>query len=108
MEKKIVKTGLYSLGLSLLVGLLLFREYQVFPQGDGIVTIVHDSTMAYIFKLLRYSAIVTILAMLIAALDAKNLLVTNVHNKLSFVKLVCIALCVGIAAYWIVIGVYVN
>jgi len=108
MEKKIVKTGLYSFVLSLLVGLLIFKDYQVFPEGDGISTIVHEGLMSYIFKLLRFSAIVSVLSIIIAALDSKALLVTNVHNKLSLLKLVCVAICVMIAAYWIVTGIYVN
>jgi hypothetical protein len=108
MEKKIVRTGLYSFILSLLIGVLLFKESQTFHEGTGIVTIVYDNLMPYIFKLVRFSAIVTILAVIIAGLDSKNLLVTNEQNKLSIVKLVCVALCVGLAAFWIVIGVYDN
>lgn len=106
MEKKIVKTGVYSFVLALLVGLLLFKGYATeYFDGSSHVT-TYDELLPYHFKLLRFSAIAALLGMLIAGLDRNNELVTTSQNKVSPVKLGCVAICVGIAAYWIVTGLY--
>lgn len=106
MEKKIVKTGVYSFVLALLVGLLLFKGYATEYFDGSSHVIVYDELLPFLFKLLRFSAIVALLGMLIAGLDRNNELVTTSQNKVSPVKLGCVAICVGIAAYWIVTGLY--
>lgn len=107
MEKRIVKTGVYSFILALFIGLLIFKGYsrEVYD-NSGVVSIMYDNLEEYIFRLLRFSAIVSLLSMLVAGLDRKNELIAADQYATSVVKLACVAICIGLAAYWFVIGIY--
>jgi len=106
MERKIVKTGIYSFILALMVGLFVFKGYTVEYHGDSTSTIFYDSLDKYIFLLLRFSAACSILAMIIVGFDSNNDLIASNNAATSIVKFLCVACCIGIGSYWIVIGLY--
>jgi len=106
MERKIVKTGIYSFILGLLVGLFVFKGYTVDHYSSSSYTIYYDSLDQYIFQLLRFSAACSLLAILIAGFDQQNELIASDRPAIRFLKLICVACCVVIASYWIVIGLY--
>lgn len=106
MERKIVKTGIYSFILALLVGLFVFKGYTVDYYTSNSYTIIYDSLDQYIFLLLRFSAACSIMAMLIAGFDRNNELIASDNAAIRVVKFLCVACCITIASYWIVIGLY--
>lgn len=63
MEQRIVKNGIYGLIVGLLIGVIIFKDYKVEHHPGGWST-TYEPLRMYILKLIRFSAIVSIIAML--------------------------------------------
>lgn len=63
MEQRIVKNGIYGLIVGLLIGVVIFKDYKVVHFTGGSST-TFEPLRVYILRLIRFSAIVSIIAML--------------------------------------------
>ncbi|WP_410769369.1 hypothetical protein [Fontibacillus sp. BL9] len=67
MEKIIVKTGIYSFLIGLLIGLLFFKDTTAVKyDGSGVTEWIQLPLRQYLFKLLRFSSLLSLVAMAIA------------------------------------------
>ncbi|RCX21430.1 hypothetical protein DFP94_102183 [Fontibacillus phaseoli] len=67
MEKLIVKTGVYSFLIALLIGVVFFKDTTVVKyDGSAVTELIQLPLRQYLFKLLRFSSLLSLVAMAIA------------------------------------------
>lgn len=64
MEQRIFKNGIYGFIVGLLIAVIIFKDYKVdyFPGGSSTT---YEPLREYVLKLIRFSAIVSIITMLL-------------------------------------------
>ncbi|MDQ0088511.1 hypothetical protein J2T12_001917 [Paenibacillus anaericanus] len=103
MERRIVKGGIYSFIIGLLIGVLVFPDYQTTNlAGSNVYEIVHDPLRVYLFKLIRFSSILSLLTMIMAWVTG-YFVFTNEKTKFSelvkgFIKALVVGLLIILVA----------
>lgn len=67
MERRIVKSGIYGFILGLLFGLVFLKDTEVIRyDGSSVKEIVQLPLRVYLFKLLRFSSVLSLVSMVVA------------------------------------------
>lgn len=84
MERKLVKGGIYSFIIGLLVGLLVISNSNTFYNGSGFTTEVYDSFGIYIYKLIRFASFLSVITL--ATIFLKDYVFNSDSAKKAFTR----------------------
>lgn len=63
LERKLVKGGIYSFLIGLLIGVLIISDKSTMRLGSGIIETTYESLRIYLFKLIRFSSGISLMTM---------------------------------------------
>lgn len=86
MERKLVKGGIYSFIIGLLIGVVVFPDKETIKLGQGLSETTYEPMRTYLIKLIRFSSVLSLLAIVGIWIKGYFVITNKKTTTIEFIK----------------------